>query len=338
MPDTAQRVPEDSATYREFARLYDVARRLRPTGIDRWNRELYATSGVGYFDQRTGSIEMHDGLLRKGLGPQASGGPRWQAAALATVLNRATQAGMVLDAPGEANAVRTNRSLGLNDGVASVRAAADLRIYNRMAGYPRLAYDEGQETGAHAAANGLIAQAAGPRVSRAELIDHLGQGPVALHFDRLAEGVVRNRLEEVAPPEGADRRALRAELIGTMLHPRWDDLAQRSPETGRQVAEEIGRALDAKVDELRHRHQHANTASDGVRQESAERTPTPDTHRPTRDSGRSEVSPARFLSGVAPAAGAAGTKPSLGDGSRGASVDRGAASVRSRGADESLRR
>lgn len=341
MRETTARVPENSASYREFARLYEIARQLRPTGVDRWNGELYATTGRGRFDQPTGAIGINQALLRDDLTGQPTSNPRRQARALATVLNRAAQAGTELDEPGAPNAVRTNHSLALADGTAWVRAGADFRAFARMAGYPHLAFDGPPDTGAYAAANGLVEQASGTRVGRLELLDQLSRGPVVMQFDRLAEGVVRNRLAEVAPAEGADQRAIRAQLIGTMLHPRWAELAQRSPETGRQVAEEIGRALNSKVDELRHRYQPAGPgpASDDVRREHAERRPTPDTdataradtNATARDSEQPEVASVRFLDGVAPASGAAGRRPVLGDGSRAASVERGSAAARSRG-------
>jgi hypothetical protein len=116
---------KDSPAYAEFSRLYDLARQLRPTGVDRWNRELYATDGPGGFDQQTGAIGIREQLLRDGLTSHPTDNPRRQARALAAVLHRATQAGMALDAPGEANAIRTTHSRGLHDGVASARAAND---------------------------------------------------------------------------------------------------------------------------------------------------------------------------------------------------------------------
>ncbi|MFD3405916.1 hypothetical protein ACFWUU_34835 [Kribbella sp. NPDC058693] len=319
MPESGQRVPEDSQTYREFARLYDLARRLRPTAVDRWNRELYATSDLGGFDQASGAIGIHEQLLREGLTRHPAARPQLQAAALATVLDRGTRAGMAVNAPGEANAVQTTESRGLHSGVASVRAANDFEAFTELAGYEGLAFDGQQHSGAYAAANGLIEQASGPRVDRRELIGRLSQGPAVMHFDQLAEAVVRNRLQEVAPAEGRDREAVRRELIGTMLHPRWDSLAQRSPEAGRQVAEEIGRALNAKVEELRRTHPWTDRegAEDGARQQGVEQT-APQPEKRTEPSG--ELAAARFLSGVAPAAGAAGQGSALGDGSRAAAA------------------
>ncbi|TDW54836.1 hypothetical protein [Kribbella pratensis] len=324
MPESAERVRENSPTYREFARLYELARQLRPTGVDRWNRELYETSGSGGYDQETGAIGIHQPLLREGLATQSTANPRLQARALHAVLTRATQAGMDLDAPGETNAVRTAQSRGLYDGVAAVRAATDLQAFSRRAGYPSLTLDDRQQSGAYAAANGLIQQASGASIDRRELIDRLSQGPAVMHFDQVAEAVVRNRLEEIAPAEGADRQAVRRELIETMLHAQWESLAGRSPEAGQHVAEEIRRGLNAKVDEMRRRGPHpARGAESGdVPQQQVGREAPADAPRqevgsegPTQVK---EVAAARFLNGVAPAAGAAGRGSALGDGSRGA--------------------
>ena len=321
MPESAERVPEDSETYREFTRLYDLARQLRPTGVDRWNRELYATSGRGGFDQDTGAIGIHGLLLREGLTRHPAANPRRQARALDAVLTRATQAGMELDAPGEGNAVRTTHSRGLHDGVAAVRAATDLPAFSRRAGYPSLQLDNQQQSGAYAAANGLIEQAAGVGVDRRELIDRLSQGPAVMQFDQLAEAVVRNRLEEIAPAEGVDRQAVRQELVETMLHPQWESLAGRSPEAGQHVAEEIGRGLNAKVEEIRRRGPHpARIAETGdVPQQQVGRDAPVDGAQ-AGPSQMKDVPAARFLSGVAPAAGAAGQGSALGDGSRAAAA------------------
>lgn len=318
MPESGQRVPEDSPTYREFSRLYDLARQIRPTGVDRWSRELYATSGPGGFDQRTGAIGIHEPLLRAGLTRSATDNPRRQARALATVLNRVTQAGMEVDAPGEANAVGTAQSQGLHEGVGSVRAVNDFELFTRSAGYPQLAFDGTQQSGAYVATNDLIQQASGPSVDRLDLISRLNNGPAVMQFDQLAEAVVRNRLQEVAPPEGADRRTVRRELITTMLHPQWDSLAQRSPEAGQHVAGEISKALNAKVDEIRQRYQQTGrvVGGDGALQRDAERAHQPTAHQPRQKA--EEVPAARFLSGVARATG--GRAPSLGDGSRAAAA------------------
>ena len=334
----AEQVPQDSAAYVEFSRLYDLAARLQPNGLDRWSGELLASDGSGYFDQQTGAIEMNARLLRDGLSGRD---PRMHARAVATVLQRAAQAGMPLEAPGNPNAVRDQRTLGLNDGIASVRAADDFNTLARMAGYPHLTFDPSQNTGAYAAANGLIHQASGARVDRTQLLDQLGRGPVAGQFDRLAEAVVENRLGDRVGAR--DRLGVRRELIGTMLHPAWEKLSGQSAEAGRHVAEEIGRALNAKVDEIRRGGQRGvpNAATDGRQAEpiasqligSQPAAPRPDASRPDASKVAADVSAARFLTGMAPPGGA-GRRPSLGDGSRRPAEGGAAATRRQPGARE----
>jgi hypothetical protein len=308
MAESAQRVPEDSAAYREFARLYDLARRFNPTEVDGWSRSgraLYATSGPGGFDRDTGAIGIDEALLRHELTSRPSDTPRRQAHALATVLRRATEAGTDKDAPGAANAVRNDQSLALHDGVAAVRAAAAFDTFTTMAGYPDLVFDSSRNTGTYAATNDLVEQVSGPRVDRVALLDQLGRGPVAMHFDQLAEAVVQNRLHDVV----RDEPAVRNQLIRTMLHPAWDKLAARSPEAGLHVAGEIRQALNAKVEELRAAgpRSEQTTATDGVQRAAPDRTgSTP----------AAEVPGARFLTGMAPAGRAVNSPPQLGQGSR----------------------
>ncbi|HWD82943.1 MAG TPA: hypothetical protein VG497_28785 [Kribbella sp.] len=343
MPDPARQVPEGSPQHAEFRRLYDVARRLRPARDERWTGELHATTGPSYFDQGTGRIELNNALLRNGFGGPSVSSSRWQTHALTTVLRHATEAGTDLEAPpGTVNTVRTTHSLALNNGVASVRAVADLQTFARLAGYPPPTFDPTQATGAHAAANSLVQQASGPRVDRSQLLDRLGQGPVAMQFDQLADAVVQNRLYDVVRAD--DQQGVRRELIGAMLHPAWERLAGQSPEAGQHVADEIGQALNAKVDEIRRRSpETAQVApSDGPHRESTvkQRPQVESTARfltGLAPAGGQEEATSRFLTGLAPAGGAAGRTSSLGDGSRSAAQH--ATSVtRSRAPGESVRR
>jgi hypothetical protein len=165
-----------------------------------------------------------------------------------------------------------------------------------------------------------------------------------MHFDLLAEGVVRNRLEDVVPDRAGDRMAVRAALIETMKHEHWPTLPDRSARTGEAVAEDIRRGLNAKVDEIR-RHYQAHPAqpfpAESPNAEAARAAvpeiPTnagqnriaqpaagadlinlPPPAADTRVDAPLSLTTMRFLSGQAPATQAIRQAPSLADGSRGA--------------------
>jgi hypothetical protein len=127
----ARLVPRDSAVYREFERLYHLARALRPTAVDRWNGDLYSTGTErwGAFNPKTGALKLSgEHVLRHLHGSGQATTPADQAQALATVLHEVTHAGMQTDAPGHPNAVRTTHSLGAMEGVAEVRTSRCLRV------------------------------------------------------------------------------------------------------------------------------------------------------------------------------------------------------------------
>lgn len=321
-------VPRDSATYQEFARLYQVARSLRPTSVDRWNRDLFATDTElwGGFDPKTGSIRLSDDDVLRHLTGGPSAQPDDQAEALASVLHESTHAGMETDAPAEPNAVRSSHSLGVMEGFAEVRTFEDFDAFASRAGYPGLSLGDPQYPGAYAAVDNLLDQAAGPRVTRDRLIDQGTRGPGTMHFDQLADAVVRNRLAEVVPDRTKDRTVVRAALIQTMKHEQWPTMHKRPAVAGNLAAEDIRRSLNAKVDEIRHHYQAnpaqpfpaespnaeaARAAVDGLPPPAAE----------TRVAGPmadlSANSQMRFLNGQAPAAQAPRHAPFLGDGARG---------------------
>jgi hypothetical protein len=252
-------VPRESARYLEFARLYQLARSLRPTAIDRWNGDLYASHALrwGSFDPLTGDQRMSGELVLARLtGTTSASEPRAQAQALATVLHEATHAGMQTDARDQPNAVRTLHSRGAMEGFAEFRAISDFEVFTVSAGYPGLEPPEPQYPGAYAAMNSLVTQVSGPAKDRYAFLAEAARGPAVMHFDQLADGVVKNRLAELVPDREQDRRAVRAALIKTMLHPQWPILHESSAAAGELAAEDICRRLNAKVDEIRH-HYHA---------------------------------------------------------------------------------
>jgi hypothetical protein len=257
MADGGDLVPRDSAVYQEFARLHRLAQDLRPSGPDRWSGDLYATPGGswGGYSPTTGDIRLSGPLVLRHLVDSTSSAQE-RAEAIATVLHEATHAGMALDAPNEPNAVRTEHSIGAIEGFAELRTMSDFELYAAEAGYPELKLRKPQYPGAFAAMDSLADQASGPAKDRDAFIAEGTRGPGVMHFDQLADGVVRNRLAEVVPVHEGHRREVRSALIGAMLHRGWPVLKHMPAETGVTIAEEIRRSLNSKVDEIR-RHYHA---------------------------------------------------------------------------------
>jgi hypothetical protein len=333
-------VPRDSAVYQEFARLHHLAHEARPTGINRWSGDLYATyDGLwGGFDPRTGNVRLSADLVLRHLtgstaDTQIERGR--QAEALATVLHEATHTGMATDAPSELNAVRSPHSKGVMEGVAELRTTIDFRAFTDAAGYPALTLPGPQYPGAHAAVSNLITQASGPALNQQDLIDEMTRGPGVMHFDQLAEGLVQNRLRDVVPNRPKDHQAVRAALISTMMHPQWPALSSpSSAAAGHLVAEDIRPFLNSKVDEIRHHYranpqqpfpadspnQSVRSAADGqpASPTHLQQTPTP------TEPDRQQVQTMRFLSGQAPAAQATRPGLPLGDGARGVDISGGA--------------
>ncbi|MFI5713276.1 hypothetical protein [Kribbella sp. NPDC051620] len=324
-------VPRDSAVYQELSRLYRLARSLRPTSVDRWNGNLYATDSerLGAFDPRSGDIRLSADRTLLHLTGSSPTEPADRAQALATVLHEATHAGMATDAPNEPNAVRSEHSLGLMEGFAEVRALQDFGAFARGAGYPELELPTPSYPGAYTATDGLLQQASGPAKGRLDIIDEATHGPGVMHFDQLGDGVLRNRLAEVVPFHEEHRRQVRAALIGAMAHRAWPMLKDLSAETGVTVAAEIRQKLNSKVDEIR-RHYYA-MPNEVFPVDSPNAHAGREPRRQVGEAGRSgggktgpgKTSPGnahpemRFLGGQAGAAGAVRWQPVLGDGARG---------------------
>lgn len=310
--------------HREFVRLHRIARSLRPTSVDRWNGELYATDADiwGSVHPVTGAVRLSATLVLPHLtGSSSHQYPVEQAEALATVLHESTHLGMELKALTEPNAVHTNHSLGLTEGIAEVRAVEDFQAFSWRTGHDAVVLPKPQYEGAYAATDRLLDQIGGRFDSREQLTDDLVAGPAAMHFDRLAAGVVRNRLWDVVPEHENHQRAVRAALIQPMLHHAWPQLPDHSIEIGERVANDIRLDLNAKVDEIRRYYRLGGRApfggepaarevgqhSAGVRQE-----------RTAAGAGTDGIDALRFLDAQAPAAGAVARPPALGLGARGA--------------------
>jgi hypothetical protein len=104
-----RRIDPASSVYQEFARLYSVARGIRPRGLDRWNGELLTSDDDlwGSVNPKTGTITVSQHRVLPYLtGSRSSTHPNWQAQALQTVLHEAYHQGVPVDAPKESNAFR----------------------------------------------------------------------------------------------------------------------------------------------------------------------------------------------------------------------------------------
>jgi hypothetical protein len=329
VPGGDRPVPRDSAVHREFTRLYQVGRSLRVTPIDRWKGDLYATYEApdedprwGRFDPKTGALHMSaDLVLRHLTGSTAETGRQSQAQALATVLHESTHTGMLTDAPDEPNAVRDSRSLGVMEGVAEYRAVMDFENFVPVAGYGGLVLAQPQYPGPFAALDDLVAQVSGPRKDRQTLLKELACGPGAMHFDQLADSVVRNRLADVVPDHPTDQQAVRAALITRLANPLWSGLLKRPASSGLALAGEIRQHLNSEVDKIRHHYLatvHTPYPADAPNPAAVHLSPATD--RPTQAKAPSAASSVemRFLGAQAPASGATAFRPSLGQGARGA--------------------
>ncbi|WP_432938663.1 hypothetical protein ACQPXM_27770 [Kribbella sp. CA-253562] len=333
MDSAAHLVPRGTAVYREFERLYRLARTLRPTTTDRWNGVLLAggSGNWGSVDRRSGAITLSDQHVLRHL--RGSGFPSTaaeQAQALATILHETTHAGMEIDAPQARNAIRSNLIWNVMEGVAEVRAMADIEAFADRAGYGELPVPDPQYPAPYAAIEGLIVQASGPRKGDGALLDALSRGPGVLHLDCLADGVLQNRLADVVPT--GDHPAVRAALIRPMLHPAWTEIRHMGSSIGTGVARDIAVKVNSAVDAIRGHYASGRNGPfpgdvfDPAVRERGGGASTPDPDHRADGSARGAAMPSaqdkvpemRFLDGLAPAAGAARRPPSLGQGARGA--------------------
>ncbi|MET7281544.1 hypothetical protein ABZS29_25135 [Kribbella sp. NPDC005582] len=365
-------VDPSSEEYRRFVRLYEAARRTRPAELDRWNGELYEIVGEGGrwgSLQVDGSLQLSRELVLDKLGPDAA--PQEQAQALTTILHEAYHARVEINAVDEPNAVLSERSKALDEGLTEWVAVDDASAFAALAGYDDLPDPAPEYPHAHHATAELLEYAAGPEGARDLAIRALDQ-PVVMRWDAIADELVKNRLSDIVPADAEHQQAARAELINSMAHAGWTKLHKSTLESAGQVAaKDSTAALDAAAQRIRE-HYATNTAAPYAsstpnfllaRQQqhqkvggAQERTSShggeidltklpppalasrvegrgaePRNHegaaRPADDrqsTARRAGMPveagteARFLSGLAPAAGAVRHKPQLGNGARGA--------------------
>ncbi|WP_460656297.1 hypothetical protein [Kribbella endophytica] len=228
---------------------------------------------------------------------------------------------METDAPDEPNAVRTAESLALIEAVAEYRAVQQFEMFAVAAGYPEAYLITPQYPGWFTAMDDLVRQVSGPVKDRAAFLAEAIRGPGAMHFDQLADSVVKNRLTHDVPAGENDQRAVRAALIPAMANRLWPSLRSRPAESGLMVTNEIRQHLDAEVDKIRHYYRgrpQRPYPADVPNPAAIQLSPTNSQRTPPK-----RVSPAagvemRFLSAQAPASGATAFRPTLGQGARGA--------------------
>ncbi|MEV5962263.1 hypothetical protein AB0L70_10905 [Kribbella sp. NPDC051952] len=307
-------IARDSAIYQEVARLYRIAQSLRPTGIDRWNGDVLATTADiwGAMHPKSGVLRLSEARVLAHLGGSSGSTSSQRAQALATILHEATHGGMLVDAPNRPNAVRTIHSAGLTEGIAELRTFADFEFFAERASYGDLVLEKPQYPGVFVATESLIAHVTGPGFTRAALIQEATRGPVVMHFDQFAEAAVANHLPGMVPNRVADQLAVRAALIRPMVHPHWQGFQSMPAGIGESLAREVRIRLDITLEEIR-RHYRVRG---GV--PFAEGAGGREVSREGSGGRKAGVDSLRFLGGQAPAAEAVVRRSELGG--RGARV------------------
>jgi hypothetical protein len=342
-----QRIEPSSPVYQEVARLYQIAKQLRPSGLDRWNGELYARfddkwGGLG----RDGTLRLNQDLVLRHLtGGQLNNDPEMQGQALATVLHESYHARVEFDAATEPNAVRQPQSIGLDEGLTELAAARDFSAFTRQAGYQDVPQPAPEYAGAVHAASELLDRASKDPADRGQLLRTALDAPVVMRWDKVADNIVRNDLP-VVPPDPQHQQAARAHLVNQMAVPEWHGVQNR-PNAGPMVAADTKAALDRARGQIEQHYrdnpgspypartpnpavnQQAGTSNEQTRaitpRQQADLATLPAPDAATRVSIPAAAAPSqqnlppelRVLSGQAPAAHATRHAPSLGDGSRG---------------------
>ncbi len=254
------RIDPSSEEYRQFVRLYETARSVRPSELDRWNGELYASVGEGKnwgSLRRDGSLQLSQELVLDQLGPDAA--PTDQVQALTTILHEANHARVEIKAIEDPNAVLSDHSKALDEGLTEWVAVDDVAEFAERAGYGSLPDPKPAYPSAYKATGALLEYAAGPE-GASDLADRAIDAPVTMRWDVIADEIVKNRLSDVVPSDPEHQQAARAELVNAMTTSSWKGLDESRVDISASVTAETAHALDQATQRIRdHYAQSADT-------------------------------------------------------------------------------
>lgn len=253
-------VPKDSPLYQEFQRLYNHAREMRPSTVDRWNGDLYATDSTEQFGAlaRTNEINLSRPLVLDHLTGTTEGADKAaQAQALATVLHESLHARAEIDDPGNPDAVRKSQSVALDEGLTEYQAIEDFEAFAERTGYEGLAVPEPQYQSAHDATSRVLNYAAENENARSDLVDRALDAPVSMRWNTIADEVVRTRLDGVVPNEPHHQQAARAEITTALADNSWQMLQKAPPGMGDGPARESIERVDRAVGRIEQHYQQS---------------------------------------------------------------------------------
>ncbi len=342
MATSFRRVDPASLEYGEFARLYGIAKAMRPSSRDGWNGELYARDDRvwGSVNPMSGAISLNQTTVLPYLTGRASAeNADEQAQALQTVLHETFHQRVETDAATEPNAFRGPASKALDEGLTEYQAGSDVTAFAELAGYGALESDEHAYPGAHEATTQLLDYSVGRDGDRDTLAQRALDQPVVMRWDAIAGEIVKNKLTDVVPDDPRHQQAARAVLIRAMVHSGWQGLEDGDRVEGQWAAYHSRLRLDAAIQDISQHYaaapaepypaappNPAAAAERGVEPSSTAQViqpNAPDQHgRRVEPSSSQEpsIDPAMraALSGTAPAASATAFAPNLGNGARGA--------------------
>lgn len=309
-------ISADSPVYAEFRRLYQQAREMQPSELDRWNGQLEAVERRWGGLSPEGTMRLNERLVLDHLDPAGDSPDRAQA--LTTVYHETLHGRVPIDAKHEPNAYRGQESGALNEGLTEYAAVRDTRLFARAAGYGDVTPGRPEYPAAYAATNDLLDYAAGDGPERDELANRALAQPVVMRWDTIADHVVRTRLDGVVPADPVHQQAARAELVNAMANNAWYKLDEvRSPSIGQDAATV---SISASNDALTRIQQHYQHSPNQPYPSAAPNPAAPQAgpQMPNAEQERRFASPEMqaAFAGQAPAAGAVQTAPKLGNGSR----------------------